>query len=78
MVYHFNEEDFGLRMEWIFLGVDSHIMLFLHLHEDIVRSAYDEIITELKKYENNPTSGITSIGRLAGKVYVKNKEKLNI
>jgi hypothetical protein len=32
---------------------------------------------ELKKYESNPTSGITSVGRLAGKVYVKNKEKLN-
>lgn len=52
MVYHFNEEDFGLRMEWIFLGVDTHIMLFLHLHEDIVRSAYDELIAELKKAEN--------------------------
>ena len=32
---------------------------------------------ELKKHESNPTSGITSVGRLAGKVYVKNKEKLN-
>lgn len=52
MLYQFNEEDFGLRMEWIFLGVDSHIMLFLHLHEDIVRSAYDELIAELKKSEN--------------------------
>jgi len=38
------------------LGVDLHITMFLKMHEDIVRSAYDEMLIEMKKNANDTNS----------------------